>query len=164
MIKTYQVGMFWHKETRHANLVCFDTESQTLTWYWRPIDTDEDFAQARRALRERIGHTYAGPITLAERGEIALLSLLLEGYEMRVSLERADVPSSAAFLETYLEQSGCTQAELGERLGVGQAKISQILRGTHSISRSLGRALLEDGARPGDVLAVLLAPKRDGGA
>lgn len=135
------------------------TEDVGLVWFWRPIRSASDFAQARARLRELMALAMRGRLAPEDEGARDLLIELLSAYEARVSLEQSGELTGASLLDAQMKRLGVGPYQLARQLGVPHARVSEVLSGHAPFSRRLAKALLELNV-PGDqVLMALLAPK-----
>lgn len=96
---------------------------------------------------------------MEQREAIALLTDLLEEYEVRRALEEAGEVTGATLLAAQMERLDLGTCQFARLLGVPHARVSDVIRGERPLSRQLARALLDQSVAPMRVLAALLAPK-----
>lgn len=131
---------------------------EVAVWYWRPIRSQEDFEQGRAHLRQLVGASMTRALSVEEAGARELLIELLEGYEVLRALEQAESVTGAALLSALMARHGLGPYQLAKRLGVGHARVSEVMSGRSPLPKSLARALLAESFSAEQVLMALLAP------
>jgi DNA-binding XRE family transcriptional regulator len=97
----------------------------------RQVHSSQDLAEAGSPQRSVLARQYQ------TEGDDALESVF-DSEEYKAFRKRV---TPAEYLRTYRENSGLTQAELGEKLGVSRAYICDIEHGRRSISKEFAKEL-----------------------
>ena len=107
-------------------------DSLLLQYKPRPIRNDREYRRVLRHVEELIGRY--GPTPPQAEGElIAVLSTLIESYE--VELEPRRKPTPAETLEHLIESKEVTRAEVARATGIPRSTITNVLSGRREISK-----------------------------
>ena len=107
-------------------------DSLLLKYKPRPIRNEREHRRALRHVEELIGRH--GPTPPRAEGElIAVLSTLIESYEVDMSPRRK--PTPAETLEHLIESKEVTRAEVARATGIPRSTITNVLSGRRQISR-----------------------------
>jgi len=107
-------------------------DSLLLKYKPRPIRNEREHRRALRQVEELIG--LHGPIPPRAEGElIAVLSTLIESYEVEMTPRRK--PTPAETLEHLIESKEITRAEVARATGIPRSTITNVLSGRRQISK-----------------------------
>ncbi|MHC4880528.1 MAG: helix-turn-helix domain-containing protein [Planctomycetota bacterium] len=107
-------------------------ETLLLKYKPRPIRNDRDHRRALKQVEELIGRY--GPVAPRAEGElIAVLSTLIESYEIETTPRRK--PTPAETLEHLIESKDVTRAEVARATGIPRSTITNVLSGRRQISK-----------------------------
>jgi len=107
-------------------------ESLLLRYKPRPIRNEREHRRASRHVEELIERH--GPSPPRAEGElIAVLSTLIEGYEIARTPRRK--PTPAETLEHLIESKEVTKAEVARATGIPRSTITNVLSGRRQISK-----------------------------
>jgi len=107
-------------------------DSLLLKYKPRPIRNDRDHRRALKHVEQLIGQH--GPTPPRAEGElIAVLSTLIESYEVETNPRRK--PTPAETLEHLLESKQVTRAEVARATGIPRSTITNVVSGRRQISK-----------------------------
>ncbi len=107
-------------------------DSLLLKYKPRPIRNDREHRRVLRHVEELIGQH--GPTPPRAEGElIAVLSTLIESYEVELAPRRK--PTPAETLEHLIESKQVTRAEVARATGIPRSTITNVLSGRRQISK-----------------------------
>ena len=107
-------------------------DSLLLKYKPRPIRNDREHRRALKHVEELIGKH--GPTPPRAEGElIAVLSTLIESYEVELTPRRKPTPAEA--LEHLIESREVTKAEVARSTGIPRSTITNVLSGRRQISK-----------------------------
>ena len=107
-------------------------DSLLLKYKPRPIRNDREHRRALKHVEELISEH--GPTPPRAEGElIAVLSTLIESYEVQASPRRK--PTPAETLEHLIESKEVTRAEVARATGIPRSTITNVLSGRRQISK-----------------------------
>jgi len=113
-----------------TKLTAYDT--LLLKYKPRPIRNDREHHRALKQVEKLIGEH--GPTPPRAEGElIAVLSTLIESYEIEVTPRRK--PTPAKTLEHLIESKEVTRAEVARATGIPRSTITNVLSGRRQISK-----------------------------
>ena len=107
-------------------------DSLLLKYKPRPIRNDREYRRALKHVEELIGRH--GPTPPRAEGElIAVLSTLIESYEMQTVPRRK--PTPAETLEHLIESKAVTKAEVARATGIPRSTVTHVISGRRQISK-----------------------------
>ena len=107
-------------------------DSLLLKYKPRPIRNDREHRRALKQVEKLIGEH--GPTPPRAEGElIAVLSTLIESYEIEVTPRRK--PTPAETLEHLIESKEVARAEVARATGIPRSTITNVLNGRRQISK-----------------------------
>ena len=107
-------------------------DSLLLKYKPRPIRNDREHRRVLRHVEGLIGQF--GPTPPRAEGElIAVLSTLIESYEVGLSPRRK--PTPAETLEHLIDSKQATRAEVARAIGIPRSTITNVLSGRRQISK-----------------------------
>ncbi len=107
-------------------------DSLLLKYKPRPIRNEREHRRALRHVEELIGRH--GPSPPRAEGElIAVLSTLIESYEVAMTPRRK--PTPAETLQHLIEAKEVTRAEVARATGIPRSTITNVLSGRRQISK-----------------------------
>lgn len=107
-------------------------DSLLLKYKPRPIRNDREHRRALKKVEELISEHGPTP-PRAECELIAVLSMLIESYEVEASPRRK--PTPAETLEHLIESKQVTRAEVAQKTGIPRSTITNVLSGRRQISK-----------------------------
>ena len=121
-----------------------------------PIQNEEDLAQVKTRLFELMTQIIDGNASTDDINERAVWAILIDEYTQRITPTSIPIETPKQLIEKEMARFELNQNDFAQHINVYQSHISDILRGKRGLSKSVARALLQNGAHHADVLNALL--------